>query len=244
MKIKTSIYLLTITFLILFITGCTYDIDLGVEGILKITVNKNLSADSEIDVLINSSVLNIVGIAVNPLEELRNEFENQGYKTKLYVTGHKTGLYAHKHFSNLEDLSILALNILDKEILNSGKDFTIATETTLFYDIYSIKANFDFLSHINDYNLFTKLPLASLINQFDLRFILDLPISVEAHNASRAYEDNKILEWDIVPSMNNPIELIIKIPNKDRIILAAVFGICLSLIIYLLSKKSFKKNLE
>lgn len=240
MKIKSIIYLLIISSLMLFIAGCTYDIDLGIEGILRIRLNKDYTADTEIDVLINSSVLNIIGLAFNPLEELRGEFESQGYKTEIYVHGQKTGLYAYKHITDLEDLSIMAYNVLEYGQIKPSDNIHISTEKTLIYDIHTIRTNFDLLSQIGDFNIFTQIPINSIINQMNLKFILDLPISVDEHNASRASEDNRILEWDIVPTMNNLIELRLKVINIERLILFIIFVISLILIIFLMRKTSRK----
>jgi len=82
------------------------------------------------------------------------------------------------------------------------------------------------------------IPVSSIINQMKLKFILDLPFSVVEHNASRVFEDNKVLEWDIIPTMNNIIEIRFRIPNRDRIILGALVSCCLILLIYMVKRKS------
>lgn len=241
MKIRRLSLVLLIIFISILASSCSYDIDfdLAIEGIYRININMDFTAKCEIDILMNSSELNIINIVVNPIDELRNEFESQGYRTKVYVNRDKTGIYAYKYLDNVEEaLGVFAYCISDIDVSNSVEEIRISTEEGWFYNTYTIRADLNLLGELGDYDFLERFSIKTVLSQIDnLKFILELPILTEKNNASYVSDDGKILEWYIIPTTNNPIELQIKIPNKRNIVFSITLGsLILLLIIFILLK--------
>ncbi|WFA10067.1 hypothetical protein [Tissierella sp. Yu-01] len=228
MKTKNLLLILLIT-IMMVMTSCSYDmdLDLDIDGVFKISIDKNFTASSEAEILMNSSALEIIKFAFDPINELKYNFESQGYKTEVYTIGERTGIYAFKNIniSGVKDVFSYNLSNID----NSDIDFT--TVNTLFYDTYIINGNFNLVDYINlDLN---RMISKNILNQVDLSLIVELPIAPDEHNAAYISDDGMSLRWDIIPTKSNHIFMQIKIPNTRNIIFSIVLGnLCLLVLVF------------
>ncbi|TXK90741.1 LPXTG cell wall anchor domain-containing protein, partial [Parageobacillus sp. SY1] len=78
----------------------------------------------------------------------------------------------------------------------------------------------------------------AVLNQMDLKFLLDLPVKAKNHNASDVKNDGQTLEWQLIPGDKNKIYMEAVVPNITNIILSIVGGlIILAGILFLALKK-------
>jgi hypothetical protein len=210
--------LLTLT---VFLTGC-------IDAKMHITVNRNGSGIYEIEVLTNHLLL-------SQFDNLKNRLAVNGYQIRTEEKGDKEGWVAVKRVESVVDdppgkefreganaafrffsHQTASLNgdghlfasdtpNLVKGLSNGFKVKNRLFTTTLIYD-----------NHVDLTSLKQKdlMGLDQLVfDQMNLRFILTLPVKVDKNNATTVSPDGKTLTWKIRPGTDNPIYMVVIIPN-------------------------------
>lgn len=226
---KRLLHLVCIMIIVVIIlSGCSA-IDLGIEGLLEVTINKDSTANVDIDVFVNSSVLPFLGSNNNPLDDLRTNLEEQGFTTTTLIKEKKVGIHASKNSINIKDkLGNIDLGT-QIEYLESNDIFEL--DKGWFKDTYTLNIKFDLLGDKDEEDAKESIPVGSFLSQSKFKLTLNLPIAAKTHNASRISADGKSLEWDIAATMVNPISMQLQVPNTTNIIITIAFGITFILLI-------------
>lgn len=236
--VKKRWSLITVLILwLLFLSGCA-------EVEYHLTINKDASADVQYKIGMNSSLLSLLSSdSENPLETMRSDAESQGYKVVSYNNDQIIGIIASKHFKTLEkatNMKNLFANADFQAKING--DTPLRIEKGFFIDRFFLDGHID----LTDMKEKPEDGLEGLgnamLSQIKMRFIITLPYKATNHNASSVKDNGNTLEWQLIPGMDNKIQLNTEVPNIRNIILCAVGGILLIIIagvtIAVLRKKS------
>lgn len=224
---------------IILTTGC---IDIGAEGQLRININKDNSADINIEFLVNSSALTLFDIDKNPIEEYRKELEKEGFKTSNIVKGEKIGIHASKHVKDIRNEFSTIYRFLTNNEENVNKDI-LQVKKGLFKDTYILKTSFNIIDSAESKTKEDEWLTNSVLSKIKLKFILDLPFKAKEYNASKVLEEGKVLEWDIIPTMTNPIMVKIQVWNITNIVFTIVaILLILAVAILYIRKSNILKN--
>lgn len=215
-RIRLTILLLGLA---LLITGC-------VNGEFKVKVNKDGSADLDYKLLMNASLLAFAEPGKNPLDEMKQDAEKDGFTVSNVSEGEMVGIKATKHVEKINEIPMFG----DKKL--SDKFYI---EKGWFQDTYRLKTNMD-LSDMKETGEGAEMANA-MLSQIKLKFILALPVKAEKHNASSVSDEGKTLEWHLVPGQNNNIEFEAKVLNTTNIAITAGGVILLLGIITFIVKK-------
>ncbi|WP_248924438.1 LppM family (lipo)protein [Paenibacillus hamazuiensis] len=228
-----------LSFLIIMLTGC-------VKADFHITVNKDSSAELDYKIGISAQVAGLMAAgkdAKDPLQDMRQQFEQQGFTVIQYREGDYIGINAKKHQSDIKELkSIGNLNPnLGNQKDNSGANsMNIDVQNGLFYTTYSYKGALDLSTLKPDANDTMGIQKA-MLNQMDLKVTLTLPVTAEEQNASRVLDDKKTYQWDLLPGSNNEIVLKTKVLNVTNIVvLIIVLVIVLIVALTVISRRKKK----
>lgn len=210
-----------------FMSGC-------VKGVANITVNKDGSADVIYDIAFDTALLSLSNDNDNPLNELRQIGEKDGYSITQFKENGFVGISAKKHVSTVQE-------VWNGEFINQ-----LLGENE--YNIISLNQGF----FSDSYKLNTKINLPGeqdsgwintmFLSQTDFKLKLTFPIEAEQHNASRIeLLNNKsgfnTYVWDIIPNQNNELLFEAKAYNVANIIYTVIGGLILgSLIFYFIRK--------
>jgi len=232
--------------LVLTLSGC-------VKFEMDVKVNPNNSADVNVTFLINSMVAGMAssegGNGIN-LDEMKSSAEKAGYTATSQKEGNMIGYKFAKHFKNVNELSkdgTTPSNLQDlfKEGKSQANIFTI--KKGLLQNTYSVDLDMD-LDSIKppneDGNEFAGSIYKSMMSQMDFKFKSTLPIKTVSNNASKVSDDDKSLEWQLIPGQKNKIKMEFKVWNTTNIILIAVGGVILLVILLLLVFRRQKKTKE
>ena len=85
---------------------------------------------------------------------------------------------------------------------------------------------------------------ASLFNELELSYVVNLPYKVDNNNASKVSDDGKTLTWNLVSNGKTTIEYSFPIYNLTNIIICGVGALVLIIIIIVLIKKLSNKKEE
>lgn len=234
MNRKVLLFTVFLVFLSVFITGC-------VEGIFHITVNKDGSADVKYRVGINSMVIGLLSLEGNPINEMRQSAESEGFTVTNFSENNMTGIIATRRVNSFLELPDFT-QIANIDVSNNNTAFTV--EKGLFHNTYNFFTKFD-LTDMMQEPPDEEIPglSSAMLSQLNLRFILTLPFVPESHNASTIRDDGRTLEWQIIPGSDNTLSMQGKVANIVNI--AAITGVglllLLAVIITFIKKKSQTK---
>ncbi|WMT18588.1 LptM family lipoprotein [Parageobacillus toebii] len=211
MKKLLSLFVLILS--IGLLSGC-------VKGVFHVKVNKDGSADLNYDLGFESTLLGFASSdGQNPIEEIRKQAEEQGFTVANYKENGYTGIRAKKHVDKLNDVPIFytMVNSKDEKPVKIEKDFfstRYVLDTQLDLSDMAMDSTEE-MSNINN----------AVLNQMDLKFLLDLPVKAKNHNASDVKNDGQTLEWQLIPGDKNKIYMEAVVPNITNIILSIVGGL-------------------
>jgi len=225
---------------LLLLSGCA-------EVECHLTINKDSSADVQYKFGINSGLLGLLSSeGENPLDTMRRDAESQGYKVVNYSNDQITGIIASKHFKTLEEATnIEKLFINDDNQVNIKGETPLRIEKGFFKDRYYLDGHID----LTDMKEKPEDELEGLgnamLSQIKMRFILTLPYKATNHNASSVKDDGRTLEWQLIPGMDNKIQVDVEVPNIRNIILCVGGGILILIVVgaaIIVSRKNIKTS--
>lgn len=234
-NLKKIIGVLLTVLLAVSLTGC-------VKGKIHLTINKDKTADVEINFGMEKSLYSMLG-SNDPFAELKTSLEKEGYKVTNFSDDTYSGIVGKNHYSDL-DKSMKELKLSDKAVLN-GND-SLKVDKGFFFNTYTINTNIDMSSIASDANITEdeKKLQDMFIKSISFDFIVTMPIKAIANNASAVSEDMKTYTWKLVPGKNNNISFTLKVPNTVRIILTAAAIILIVVLAVVIIKKKNKKEEE
>lgn len=230
--------------LVVTLSGC-------VKFEMDVNVNPNKSADVNVTFLINSMLAGMAGNGDGlNLEEIKAKAEQAGYSATNQIDGKMTGYKFSKHFNNINELSEETstdpnLQDLFKDGTSSTKIFTI--KKGFFKDVYNINLDMDLESikpPADDGNEFTSSIYKTMISQMDFKFKTSVPVKTITNNASTISEDGKSLEWILLPSQKNKIQMQLQVWNINNIVLLIIGFVLLLVIVLFLLFRRRKKIIE
>lgn len=213
-------FLFTIPFF--FLTGC-------VQGNLHVTINKDGSGIYQWKVLTNAR-------AQKYIKHISTLYSYKGYEAKFIREKGQVGFTATKPVKNIAKEPLnkeineaiptkLLTNNRSKEVMVTQKTIQPIKELTINSGFW--KTSLLYQTQINMQRNITNLagPYASylngLINKFQFRFHLTLPIAPTKQNAHAVSKDGKTLTWNLKLGQNNPIVLGIDVSTPIVLFLAA-----------------------
>ena len=215
-----------------------------------LTVQKNGSADVEHVIAMEASVLDMIGKedGKDPLQELRDGMQQEGYTVDKYSEGKMTGVRAVKHFKDI-DSAVKALGDPSKNTKaddETGKSAlgslgnignAMKVEKSFFTTKYTLNADLD-LSSPADKATKADDPFADFGESmaqslFDLSFALTLPVKPGSSNAPRVSDEGRTLEWPINIGGKTNLAAEVTVPNITNIVLTIAGGVLLLILLFL-----------
>jgi LPXTG-motif cell wall-anchored protein len=208
-----------------------------VKGVFHVKVNKDGSADINYDMGFENTLLGLASSdGKNPIEEIRKQAEEQGFTVANYKENGYTGIRAKKHVDKLNDIPIFS----NMEKSKDKKPLKI--EKGLFSTRYTLDTQLDLSDMATNSNEEMANFNNAVLNQMDLKFLLDLPVKAEKHNASNVKNDGQTLEWQLIPGDKNRVYMEAVVPNIMNITLT-IIGVLIILVgaLFMILKKR-KRN--
>ncbi|TBL80828.1 LppM family (lipo)protein [Paenibacillus thalictri] len=220
--------------LLCLLSGC-------VKGDFHVTVNADSSADLEYKLGMNGALAGLMSAgkdAQEPIQQIKQGFEKQGFTVTQYREGEYVGVIAKKHQNNVNELtSVGPMNDINASFAKGDNSMKVDVQKGLLYNTYSYKGVMDLGSMKPDTNDAMGIQKA-LLSQIDLKFTLTLPIAAEEQNATRLLGDQKTYQWDLVPGSKNEIILKAKVFNVTNvIIIVVIFVVVLLMIAFAMLRK-------
>lgn len=211
---------LSMVFMIFFITGC-------VKADFHVTMNKDGSADLDHKFAVDSDFAALAQ-KEDFVQQFKQQFESNGFKTTTYKDGKYIGVEGTKHVDNIEGLK--ENQLLGFEGGKNPPHTELLVDKGLLFNTYHLKANFDMNSFKPD-NSDAKQFEQMFLNQMDMKFSLTLPVEAQSNNASRVIGDSaKTYQWDLIPGQNNEITLQCRVLNLTNLI-----ALCAGILVVLLA---------
>jgi len=234
-NLKKFIGILLTVFLAIGLTSC-------VKGKIHLTINKDKTADVEINLGMEKSLYSMLG-TTDPFAELKTSLEKEGYKVTNFNDDNYSGIVGKNHYSDL-DKSMKELKLSDKAVL-SGND-SLKVDKGFFFNKYIINTNLDMSSLTSDTNITEeeKKFQDMFIKSMSFDFIVTMPIKAIDSNATSISKDKKTYTWKLIPGKNNNISLTLKVPNMVRIIITCAVILLIIILAVIIIKKKNKKEEE
>lgn len=216
------------------LTGC-------VKGKIHITVNRDKSADVEINFGVDKSLYSLMN-SNDPFSNIKTSLEKEGYKVSDFSDDKYKGITGKNHYTDL-DKGISNLKLSDKAVLSGNNSLKI--DKGFFFNKYTIDTNIDMSSIASDKDITEdeKKFQDMFINNISMDFIITMPVKAITNNASVISQDKKTYTWNLMPGKNNKISMTIKVPNINRIILTAVSAIVFIILLIIIIKNKNKKEI-
>lgn len=205
----------------LVLTGC-------IKADYHLKVNGDGSLDVDFKVLLDRTMLRLLGDN-DPLADLRDNAEKQGYQVENYTEGEFEGLRLRKHVDHPDQLKLTGL---DDRLFKLPEDFKIKREKRFWTETVSVDETLD----LRDVDLpFGATALKLFGNRADLTFTLSLPLRPDSHNATDVSENGKTLSWKIQLGEQNRLQLKLTAPHIKNILIvgAVVLLLLIALVVYL-----------
>lgn len=214
------------------LTGC-------VQGVFHVTVNTNGSVDFNYKIAFPSSVSNLLAQSQeNPIDQVKNAFQKEGFEVVPYQDGKNSGIEARKHVKFITELQNQNFTGGISKPGQSGQSGTapsgsqgsaqpgvlqqnpqVTRERGILFDTYRLKTNVD-LSAFNISESLKKLVgsqgdqyMQQFYDLMDFKFLLTMPIRAKESNATQVIDGGKTYQWNLVPGKNNQIMVAVVLPN-------------------------------
>lgn len=203
------------------------------KGILHVKVHKDGSADLQYDIGFSNTFFGFVSSdGKSPIAEIRKQAEDKGFTVTNYRENGYTGIRAIKHVNKLNDIFI------QSGIKNSQDKKSLKIEKRFFTTRYILSTNVDMTNTAMEKNKEVAVFNNNLLNQMDMKLLIDLPIKPVTHNASNTRNNSQTLEWQLIPGDQNKIYMEAIVTNTINIVLSIVFVlIVFAGILFLLLKR-------
>lgn len=227
-KGMATVALIVVLFMVL--SGC-------VKINSTLTVNSDGSGDLSVIYGVNKQLAAMQPDITSSLQTAKKNSEKEGYTTSDYNDTQYMGIQLKKHINNLKDL---------KQFPNNNKvKFSVKEKKGFFKNTYDVNSSFD-LTGLTDPNSngLEESVAAAAVAQIDLKFTLNLPVAAGNNNASKVTNNNKTLEWTLVPNQMNNLNVQFSTVNMTNVVML-IGGIAIILILlgfFIFRKKKSHKN--
>lgn len=227
---KKWIFYLLLVCSCLLVTGC-------VKGSVDITVHKDGSADVVYDIAFPERFLSLSDSEFNPVEEMEQNAEAEGYSIEHYQENGYVGVSAKKHITDVQEVF---QEEFFTQTLDESENTALTVDEGFFYDTYKINMDLDFSEEVEEVDWISTM----FLSYIDFELKLSLPIKLTDHNASSVENESgyHTYIWDITPNQTNAIQFAIKVPNIKNIIFTVIGGLAvISICIYFVWKRRKKR---
>lgn len=212
-----------------------------IKGEIHITVNRDKSADVEINFGVDKSLYSLIG-SKDPLSDIKTSLEKEGFNVSDFSDDKYKGIIGKNHYTDL-DKGINNLKLSDKAVLSGNNSLKV--DKGFFFNKYTIDTNIDMSSVASDKNITEdeKKFQDMFINNISMDFIITMPVKAISNNASVISQDEKTYTWNLMPGINNKISMKVMVPNISRIILTALSAIIFIILLIIIIKNKRKKDI-
>ncbi|QAY66509.1 DUF3153 domain-containing protein [Paenibacillus protaetiae] len=189
------------------------------QGKAHLTVNRNGTADLNLDMSVSNEALNLLG-QPDLIPQLISKLQAQGLDAQSYTKDGSTGLTASRSFQ-LKNMGISGVTAK----LPDGLEAEHSSEESFFYTKEHIAVTVDMeklmasSSDAAGQQLSAMNPLVKGLvqSQIKLQFLLTAPVKAGASNANEIQDHGRTLVWDIKLFEPNRFEVDINVPNIRHI---------------------------
>lgn len=204
------------------------------SGCIKMDTSVKINSDGSGDLtLIYGIDKQFANTEADQIESMRTEAKEQGYKVSDYSSEKYFGIKLKKHYDDAKEMKTPTG---DAELF----EFDIKEDKGFFKTNYAVTAMFDFesMAETDENEEISEEMQASMLNQMDLSFNLELPVKAGENNASEVKSEGKKLHWSFTPGIKNNVEVEFTKTNYMNIALLVV-GIILivGIVLFVIRKK-------
>ncbi|HEU4963226.1 MAG TPA: DUF3153 domain-containing protein [Bacilli bacterium] len=232
-------YWLVLFAAMLLFTGC-------VKGDLHTTLHKDGSADLDFTFLIDSGYLAVLPEADNPLVQMKQTAEREGYRVTQVKQGEYAGLRMQKTVDDVTQLSgDQVLQIGTGKGTGTGGLVQVTEDDGFFYTKYNLSTHLnldDMAAQVSGFDMAS--PVAKMfVNKVDFHYRLTLPSAAGKNNATRLLDDDSdgyTYEWDVIPGQDNEMQLQTKVWHMENVSLSVgiVAAVMLGVVLRVFRKKN------
>jgi len=216
-NIKRTLVALMILVLTMILSGCA-------SATIQLKINSDGSSDLNYKIGVEETTLGMMaGTGQDPFAQITENAKAKGFTTETYKEAGYAGVIAKKHLANVDELA--SLNLLGNEEGLPG----LKIEKGFFETKYVIDGDFDLSSMKANTGSESDAMSNSIIQQFDVKYVLSMPEAIGKNNATSVSADKKTLTWQLKPGENNKIQMEAAVKNTANI--AIVVGIIVVVLI-------------
>lgn len=209
-----------------------------VKGSVDIKVHKDGSADVVYDIAFPERFLSLSDSEFNPVEEMEQSAEAEGYSIEHYQENGYVGVSAKKHITDVQEVF---QEEFFTQTLDESENTALTVDEGFFYNTYKINMDLDFSEEVGEVDWVSTV----FLSYIDFELKLSLPIKLTDHNASSVENESgyHTYIWDITPNQTNAIQFAIRVPNIKNILFTVIGGlVVISICIYFVWKRRKKRS--